>query len=264
MVRGWTLAHIRTFILAEDIDFGTTNKLAVDISIPFVLSKYYGTHPHQLPVDNGNYHGNFQDVRINVRYNLRARPLSITPFVAFGVPSSDYIYFAHSAAGTQQREYVLGSSFGRGLEPILSRAYFQGTYAFLIPQEIMGIRTYRSRLDWDVGYFATRRLALRTLGGLQIGHSGLQVGDPPKGDLGDFPVRVPSNVTWYHHDQTSRISYLKRGGGASVAIKQVLELDRGLSQPPSGVAMVMAPDWEKSLVCPGLSEAVGKIAGIDR
>ena len=44
----------------------------------------------------------------------------------------------------------------------------------------MGIRTYRSRLDWDVGYFATRRLALRTLGGLQIGHSGLQVGIRPR------------------------------------------------------------------------------------
>jgi hypothetical protein len=85
------VGHIRTFILAEDIDFGITNKLAVDISIPFVLSKYYGTHPHQLPVDNGNYHGNFQDVRINARYNLRTRPLSITPFLAFGVPSNDYI-----------------------------------------------------------------------------------------------------------------------------------------------------------------------------
>lgn len=52
-------------------------------------------------------------------------------------------------------------------------------------------------------------------GWIAIGHSGLQVGDPPKGDLGDFPVRVPTNMTWYHHDQTGRISYLNVGGGAS-------------------------------------------------
>jgi hypothetical protein len=241
------VGHIRSFILAGDIDFGITNKLAVDISIPFVLAKYYGPRPHQLPVDNGNYHGNFQDVRINVRYNLRARPLSITPFVALGVPSNDYIYFAHSAAGTNQREYVFGSSFGRGLEPVLSRAYFQGMYAFLIPQEVRGIRTYRSRVDWDFGYFVTRRFALRTLGGLQIGHSGLQVGDIFKGDYGDFPVRVPSNVTWYHHDQTSRISYLNLGGGASLAI----------TKSWSGFVALTTTVWGRNGHALSLGEVVG-------
>jgi hypothetical protein len=190
----------------------------LDISIPFVLSKYYGPRPHQLPVDNGNYHGNFQDVRLNLRYNLRTRPLMITPFVGLGVPSNDYIYFAHSAAGTHQREYAVGSSFGRSFESVLSHpAYVQGLYAFLVPEEIMGIRTYRSRLDWDLGYFVTRRVTIRALGSLQIGHSGYQVGDPPN-DLGDFPNRVPTNVKWYHHDQTSRISYLNVGGGANFQV----------------------------------------------
>jgi hypothetical protein len=215
------VGHIRTFILLQDIDYGVTDKLALDVSIPFVLAKYYGPRPHQLPVDNGNYHGNFQDVRIVLRYNLRTRPLMVTPFVALGVPSNDYIYFAHSAAGTQQREYVIGSSFGRGFEPILSRAYAQGSYLFMIPEEVMGIRTYRSRVDWDVGYFATKRLAVRALGTLQVGHSGYQVGDPPA-DLGDFPTRVPSNVKWYHHDQTSRISFLNLGGGGNFAITKSL------------------------------------------
>ena len=142
------VGHIRTFIAFQDIDYGITDKLALDVSIPFVLSRYYGPKPHQLPVDDGKYHGNFQDVRFNLRYNLRAHPFAITPFVAFGIPSNDYIYFAHSAAGANQREYVFGSSFGRSLEPVLSRAYVQGLYAFLIPEKIRGIRTYRSRLDW--------------------------------------------------------------------------------------------------------------------
>ena len=215
--RRFDVGHIRTFIAFQDIDYGITDKLAFDISIPFVLSKYYGPKPHQLPVDDGKYHGNFQDVRLNLRYNMRVHPFAITPFVALGVPSNDYIYFAHSAAGTNQREFVFGSSFGRNLEPILPRAYVQGLYAFLIPEKIMGIRTYRSRLDWDVGYFVARRLAFRALGDLQIGHSGLEVGDPPT-DLGDFPVRKPTDPIWRHHDQTSRISYLNVGGGASFAL----------------------------------------------
>jgi len=211
------VGHIRSLILLQDIDLGITKRLALDVSIPFVLSKYYGPRPHQLPVDNGNYHGNFQDVRMNVRYNLRARPLSITPFVSLGIPSNDYIYFAHSAAGTSQREYVFGSSFGRGLEPFLSRAYLQGLYAFVIPEQIRGVRAYRSRVDWDMGYFISHRFAVRSLGDLQIGHSGFEVGHSLT-DRGDFPIRNPNNDHWYHHDQTSKISYLNLGGGISVAL----------------------------------------------
>jgi len=212
------VGHIRTFILLQDIDYGITDKLAVDVSIPFVLSKYYGPRPHQLPVDNGNYHGNFQDVRINLRYKLRTHPFMITPFAAIGAPSNDYIYFAHSAAGTAQREYVIGSNFGRAFESVLSRpAYIQGLYAFLIPQEVMGIRTYRSRVDWDLGYFVTKRVAIRALGSLQLGHSGYQVGHSLT-DRGDFPVRNPNDIKWYHHDQTSRISYLNVGGGANLQV----------------------------------------------
>jgi hypothetical protein len=211
------VGHIRTFVLLQDIDYGITKKLAIDVNLPFVLSKYYGPKPHQLPVDNGNYHGNFQDVRMSLRYNLRTRPFMITPFVALGLPSNDYIYFAHSAAGTAQREYVIGCSFLRDLESVLPRSYVQGSYLFLVPQEVMGIRTYRSRVDTDFGYFVTNRVAIRALASLQIGHAGYQVGDPPT-DLGDFPVRNPSNVKWYHHDQTSKISYLNLGGSASLGI----------------------------------------------
>ena len=221
------VGHIRTFILLQDIDYGITRKLAVNVNIPFVLSKYYGPRPHQLPVDNGNYHGNLQDVRMSLRYNLRTRPLMITPFVALGVPSNDYIYFAHSAAGTAQREYVVGCSFLRSLESVLPRSYVQGSYLFLIPQEIMGMRTHRSRVDWDLGYFVTNRVAIRALGSLQIGHAGYQVGHSLT-DRGDFPVRLPSDIKWYHHDQTSRISYLNVGGSASIGITKSLSVSLAL------------------------------------
>ena len=240
------VGHIRTFIALQDIDYGITNKLAIDVSIPFVLSKYYGPRPHQLPVDDGKYHGNWQDFRMNLRYNLRTRPLMITPFAALGVPSNDYIYFAHSAAGTEQREYVIGCSFLRNLESILPRSYVQGAYLFLIPQQVMGIRTYRSRVDSDLGYFVTNRVAIRALASLQIGHAGYQVGDPPA-DLGDFPVRIPSNIKWYHHDQTSKISYLNLGGSASL----------GLTKSWSAFVAVFTTVWGRNGHALELGEVVG-------
>jgi len=35
-----------------------------------VASKYYGPDPHQIPIDNGNYHGGTQDLRIGLQYKL--------------------------------------------------------------------------------------------------------------------------------------------------------------------------------------------------
>jgi len=238
--------HIRSFILFQDLDYGITGRLAVDISIPFVLSKYMGPRPHQLPVDNGNYHGNFQDVRINLRYNLRRRTLAITPFFSFGVPSNDYIFFAHSAAGTSQREYFFGSSFGRSFEPILSRAYMQALVGFLVPEKVQGVRALRSKVDWDTGYFVTHRLALRTVGGFQLGYSGFQVGHSLT-DRGDFPIRTKSNVHFYHHDQTSRISYLNLGGGGSFALTPSL----------SAFAVLTTTVWGRNGHAVQLGETIG-------
>jgi hypothetical protein len=240
------VGHIRTFVLLQDIDFGITNKLAVDINIPFVRSKYYGPRPHQLPVDDGNYHNNFQDVRMSLRYNLRTHPFMITPFVALGLPSNDYIYFAHSAAGTAQREYVIGCSFLRDLEGTLPRSYVQGSYLFLVPQEVMGIRTYRSRVDMDVGHFVTNRVSIRALSNLQIGHAGYGVGHSLT-DGGDFPVRKPSNIMWYHHDQTSRISYLNIGGSTSI----------GISKSWSAFLALFTTVWGRNGHALNLGEVVG-------
>ena len=220
--------HIRTFILIQDIDYGITDKLAVDVSVPFVLSKYMGASPHKaLPGhlfwDNGNYHGNFQDFRVNVRYGLRKGALRVAPFFSFGVPTNEYAYFAHSAPGTQQREYVLGSSVGRGLAPVLPRAYLQAQYAFVIPQATVGVRPYRSRANWEAGYFLTRRLAVRHVGNLQIGHSGFRLlcfaGRSPANCVDDFPLasRTVTDHYWPHHDQIEKISHLNLGGGASFA-----------------------------------------------
>ena len=112
------VGHIRTFVLAEDVDFGITNKLAVDISLPFVLSKYYGAHPHQLPVDNGNYHGNFQDVRINLRYNFRIRPLAITPFRRLGCPQQRLHIFRALRGWHKPKRVCIRGKLRPGVEPV--------------------------------------------------------------------------------------------------------------------------------------------------
>jgi len=192
--------HIRLFGVIEELDYGVTNKFAVNLSVPYGFGKYHGPFPHKLPIDDGDYHGALQDMHVGFRYNVFRRPIQFTPFVAVAFPSHHYEHFAHSAVGTDLWEVQMGMSLGRSLAPVLARGYFQMRYGYSIMQRVLGIRPDRSRIETQFGYFVTRRLSLQALAASQITHSGL---DFPH----DFPVRSPTNVAWTHHDQISAINF---------------------------------------------------------
>jgi hypothetical protein len=102
--------HIRLFDVVQEIDYGVTNKFAVNVSLPYGIGKYHGSFPHQLPIDDGDYHGALQDFHVGFRYNLVKRPFQFTPFVAVALPSHHYEHFAHSAVGIDMWERTLGST----------------------------------------------------------------------------------------------------------------------------------------------------------
>jgi hypothetical protein len=203
--------HVRAFRAIEELDYGVTDKFAVNVSLPYGYGKYHGSFPHQLPIDNGDYHGALQDFRVGFRYNVVKRPIQFTPFLAVVFPSHHYEHFGHSAVGIDMWEAQMGMSLGRNLAPVLPRGYFQLSYGYSIVQRVLGIRSNRSRIDTEFGYFLTRRLSLQAIAASQIVHSGL---DFPQ----DFPVRSPTNVTWRHHDQILAINFLNMGGGIAYSI----------------------------------------------
>jgi hypothetical protein len=43
------------------VEYGLGSKLALNLSLPYITSSYHGDKPHQLPIDNGDYHSTFQD-----------------------------------------------------------------------------------------------------------------------------------------------------------------------------------------------------------
>jgi hypothetical protein len=164
--------HIRLFGVIEELDYGVTNKFAVNLSVPYGFGKYHGPFPHKLPIDDGDYHGALQDMHFGFRYNVLRRPIQFTPFVAVAFPSHHYEHFAHSAVGTDLWEVQMGMSLGRSLAPFLPRGYFQLRYGYSIMQRVLGIRPDRSRIETQFGYFVTRRLSLQALAASQITHSG--------------------------------------------------------------------------------------------
>ncbi len=209
--------QIRLNGMVQDLEYGLTDKIAVNISVPpFVISNYKGTFPHinSGNTDDGNYHGTFQDFRVGFRYNLRMRPLVVTPLVEVLIPSHPYEQFAHSLAGYDLREYRVGINLGRRLDPILPKGFFQTRYTYAVVERHLGIRPNRSRVESQFGYFVTRRLRLSALELLQITHSGL-----------DFPQDFPSrkDERWRRHAQISRLNFLNLGVGAGFAVTKSVE-----------------------------------------
>jgi len=84
------VGHIWSNTAMMDVTYGVTDNFAERIGIPFVEAKYKGPTPHKSPtnplIDYGAYHGGFQDFNINLRYNIRRRPLVITPFLRRSSP----------------------------------------------------------------------------------------------------------------------------------------------------------------------------------
>lgn len=209
--REFDVGHIRTHALRMDVEYGVTDRLAVGLSIPYIVSRYKGPDPHQFPIDNGNFHGTFQDYRIDVSYQVVKSPLAVTPFASIAIPSHDYTYFAHSAAGRSLREVLVGVAGGYSLERALPNAFIQSRSYYTFSPRVLDFPHDRINVDTRVGYFLRPKIALYTLTLYQHTYDGLsndQIDAAEKNDRELFS----------HHDQLSADDYLNFGGGGSLSV----------------------------------------------
>jgi hypothetical protein len=205
--------HIRENSLLPDLGYGITDKLAVRIGLPYISAKYNGARPHQLPIDDGSYHGAFQDFRIEVRYMAFTDPLVVTPFAAVVLPSHDYTYFAHSAVGRDLKEESFGLNLARRLDRILPDAYVHGRYSFTLVEKVLNISHNRSNFDLELGYFLTPAISVRAMGVWQRGYGGIEL-----------PVTGIPLPLFLYHDQLARSDYFNMGGGLAYAATANLDV----------------------------------------
>ena len=210
-----------------DAEFGLSDRLTVSGSIPFIASRYEGTHPHVVggvgPVqdwDNGEYHGTFQDFRIGVRYNVVRRPIAATPFFEVVVPSHHYPSNAHAAVGKDLRAYIVGGAAGGFLDAWLPRMYFHTVVSHAWVQEAVGVRPNRSRAEGELGYFITPRLSVRFLESYQYTHDGVDLLSFTPMTLGIVHSTGEPIAGEYrrNHDRLQRSNYLTFGGGVAFAL----------------------------------------------
>lgn len=209
-------------------EFGLSDRLAISASLPYIRSRYEGTHPHVVlgvgppqEWDNGEYHGTFQDFRIGVRYNVTRRPLAMTPYFEAVIPSHHYPSLAHAAAGKDLRAYIVGGAVGGFLDAFLPRMYFHAVGSYAWAQEVVGIRPNRSRVEGELGYFVTPRLSVRFLETYQFTHQGIDLlsfTPMTEGVIHGHPEIPVVGEYRRNHDRLQRSNYLSLGGGVALAL----------------------------------------------
>ena len=198
----------------SDLSYGVTDRLAVRLNVPFVISKYGGNLPHtplagRANLDDGDWHSTFQDLLAEVRFRATSGSIAVTPFVAVSVPTHYYEYYGHGAAGRKLVEGQFGVAAGRLLDPLLPNGYVQVRYMYGVPEKVLGISHNRSQLNFETGYLLGPAFTVRFLGSWQRTHGGWRV-----------PIDYPpfTSPQFQAHDQVSRNDYLRLGGGVSYSL----------------------------------------------
>lgn len=171
--------QVRSHVILLDADFGITDRFALRAGLAFVQAKWIDTgSPDSLPdvpaLDDGTFHGGFQDARIGARYMVLNGSWVLTPSAAFVLPVTDYPIQGHVAIGRGLKESQLGVNFGRLLNIAgTPRAYLQGNYTYTVMEDIDIVSLDRSKLQLEVGFFH-RAFAVQVFGAWEKIHGGIE------------------------------------------------------------------------------------------
>jgi hypothetical protein len=216
------VGHIDTNAMLFDLTYGLTDRMAVTVGIPLVVSRYQGAFPHQATnpdaPDNTGWNSTFSDFRFNVRYNMLRGPVAITPYFGSLVPSHAYDYVAHAAPGKNLREFQIGVAAAGLLDRFVSGMFVQGRYGFAVVEETVGIRPNYSSGDIEVGYFINPSVRVFGMAAGRYSHDGIDLPIPPIARV----VLPPDQFV--NHDQIVREHFLNLSVGTSVSISESVDL----------------------------------------
>jgi hypothetical protein len=219
--------HINSVVLLADVTYGLTDKVAVDVALPFVSSKYRGSRPHpNTSIDDGSFHSSFTDVRMSVRYNVTRKGAMLTPYIGAIVPSHDYPFYGHAAAGERLHELQVGTYAAKLFTAGVPGMFVSGRVAYGFVEHVQDISHNRSMGNLEVGYFVGPAFRVFAMTSGQYTHGGI-----------DFPVAgVPAVPLQYRpvHDIIQRVHYVHAGGGVAYSVKDSVDVFASFSRLVAG------------------------------
>jgi len=224
--------QIDTYVLLGDLTYGLTDKVAVDLAVPLVTSKYRGLLAHPgTDIDDGTYRSTVTDFRMSVRYNITRKGMVFTPYIGTVVPSHNYQFYGHAAAGQRLREVQVGAFAAKLIASGRLAGLFvsgRACYGFVEQvEEVEDLSLDRTSGDFEVGYFLTPSLRAFGMVSGQYTHGGIDF--PASGGIGALP-REQRPV----HDIFQQVHYVHAGAGVSYSISDSIDMFASFARLVSG------------------------------
>ena len=210
---GNTDAH--AYILSASYDI--TDKLTVFGSLPWIQKRHQGALPHNATVDfqnfqppdlrvvdDGTYHGGWQDLFVGMRYLARDERLKLSPFISYGLPTNDYPFYGHAAIGRNLWHVPVGVAWS--FTPYFDDWYLEGDVAYVFTEKTLGHDVSHWLVNLRFGYFVTPRFAPKIFASVKHGTEGLDWPD-------DFDVTNLDTEEFYYHDRTIKHNWVNAGAG---------------------------------------------------
>ncbi|CAN5672334.1 hypothetical protein BH23PSE2_BH23PSE2_08770 [soil metagenome] len=214
------------------VDYRLDERWSVNASLPFISKRAVndiGAHNPALLaqprtdsqfLDDGRYHGTWQDWQLGVTYHTRLGGFNVRPHAVLVYPSHDYTFFASAAPGQRLKRLRLGFDASRRLGR--SNFHYSAGYSYELVEKVLGydfdkhyVRLsgrYDLSPQWSVNVFASGRRA-----------QGL---DPSV----FFRERALGSELWYQHDRLLRQNYGFAGVGATWRFDETWAISASTSQ----------------------------------
>lgn len=198
-------------------DYALSEKLKVFASLPYIQKRHRGALPHNATVDfsnyvppdmrvidDGDYHGGFQDLYFGVSYLVyESSSWRITPFFSYGLPTRDYPFYGHAAIGRNVWHAPVGISVS--YQPHFSDWFFKTDTAYVFTEKTLGIDTSHWLIYASASYYLTPRFVPKAFVSIKRA-DGLAFPD-------DFPPAAFDSEQWYYHDRTIKHNFINAGIG---------------------------------------------------
>jgi hypothetical protein len=155
--------------------------------------------PDRRFIDDNSFHGGFQDLTVGVQYLALDGPLTVSPFISYGVPTNNYPFYGKAAIGANLWNVPVGVAFT--FVPYFSDWYFQGNIAYVFSEKPLGVNVDYWLGYLAAGYFFTPRFAMNVFVNAKKIRNGLKLpedftDDPTYSEYEDFDT-----ITWWQHDR---------------------------------------------------------------
>jgi len=214
-----------------EVDWLLGERLELQVGLPYIKRQWVGgrmhnptpcqpgqvsgcltvPHPEAEFIDDGLFHGNWQDWSLGLTYHVEAGSFQLEPLVRLYLPSHDYSHFGQAATGPNRLRLELGADLAKQLA--FSNFYYRVGYSYELWEKTLGIDASKNKARVELGYFLSPRWAVRALAFGQYGKGRYDIPLPPVGSRTD--------ETWYQHDRFLRHNHAHAGAGAAFTFWEV-------------------------------------------